>query len=89
MGPLTGLPGSDSIEFGLKEYDPLKLSANEEWLPWFREAEIKHGRIAMLGALGFVFAEFFQLPGDVHQVSSVGAHSAAVTSGSLQQILLW
>ena len=83
-----GLPGADGPE--LKNFDPLKLAEKSpEWLLWFREAEIKHGRIAMLAVTGFVGAEFFQLPGDVHQVSSVAAHSAAVTSGSLQQILLW
>jgi len=43
----------------------------------------------MLATLGFVASSFVQLPGDVHQVSAVAAHDAAVKSGALGQILLW
>ena len=43
----------------------------------------------MLGVLGFVFSEFVQLPGDVHHVSPVAAHDAAVASGAMSQILLF
>lgn len=83
-----GLPGADGPE--LKKFDPLKFSEKSpEWVPFFREAELKHGRIAMLGTLGFIASEFVQLPGEVHQVSSVAAHNAAVSSGAMIQILLW
>ena len=34
-----------------------------EYLPWFREAELKHGRVAMLATVGFVVPEFFRIPG--------------------------
>jgi len=54
-----------------------------------REAELKHGRISMLAVLGFVATSFVQLPGEVHQVSVVAAHDAAVKSGAMSQILLW
>ncbi len=43
----------------------------------------------MLAVVGFVLTEFFQLPGDVHHVSVVEAHNAAVKSGAMNQILLW
>lgn len=43
----------------------------------------------MLAALGFAATSFIQLPGDVHAVSSIAAHDAAVKSGALEQILLW
>lgn len=83
-----GLTGGEGPE--LKNFDPLKFSEKSpEWVPFFREAEIKHSRIAMLATLGFIFADLVKLPGDVHQVSSAGAHSVAVQSGALVQILLW
>jgi len=44
----------------------------------------------MLATLGFIATDaLYKLPGDVHQVSSVAAHDAAVSSGALGQILLW
>merc|ERR1711918_258579 len=49
----------------------------------------KHGRVAMLATLGYVFAEFVKLPGDVHQVTSLEAHDIAVKSGALGQVLIW
>jgi light-harvesting complex I chlorophyll a/b binding protein 1 len=83
-----GLPGNAGPE--LKNFDPLKFSEKSpEWVPFFREAEIKHGRIAMLATLGWIVADFVKLPGDVHLVSSLDAHTAAVKSGALIQILLW
>mmetsp|Transcript_11981 Transcript_11981/g.12908 ORF Transcript_11981/g.12908 Transcript_11981/m.12908 type:complete len:192 (+) Transcript_11981:84-659(+) len=83
-----GLPGSEGPE--LKTFDPLKFSENSpEWVPWFRESELKHGRIAMLATLGWIFADFVKLPGEVHQVSSLEAHNVAVQSGALIQILFW
>lgn len=56
---------------------------------WLREAELKHGRICMLAVAGFIGSSFFQLPGEVHQVSAVAAHDTAVKSGAMSQILLW
>lgn len=84
-----GLPGNEGPE--LKNFDPLKIAEKSpEWVLFFREAEIKHGRIAMLATLGFIITDLgLKLPGDVHQVSSVAAHNAAVSSGAMVQILLW
>ena len=76
---LIGMPG-------YKGFDPLGFSDVID--PKFlAEAEIKHGRIAMLGWLGFVATEFVKLPGAVHDVSPVEAHNAAVESGAMFQIL--
>jgi len=84
-----GYPGADGPE--LKNFDPLKFAEKSpEWLPWFREAELKHGRVAMLATVGFIVADtVFQLPGDIHQVSSAAAHDVFVKSGAMIQILLW
>jgi hypothetical protein len=43
----------------------------------------------MLAVTGFVASEFFQLPGEMHAVSPVAAHDAAVQSGAMSQILMW
>merc|ERR1711957_1091223 len=42
-------------------FDPLGLSSDLEpgTVRYFREVEVKHGRVAMLGALGFVVGEAF------------------------------
>lgn len=83
-----GLPGGNGPE--LNNFDPLKFSEKApEWVPWFREAELKHGRVCMLAVLGFVTQEFYQLPGDIHCVSSIEAHNVFVNSGAMLQILGW
>jgi len=73
---------------GERGFDPLGFS---NWIDvrYLQEAEIKHCRVAMLGFLGFIATEFVKLPGDVHQVSSVAAHDAAVASGAMYQILIF
>ncbi len=69
-------------------FDPVGFS---NWIDvkWLREAELKHGRVCMLAVVGFVFSSFVTLPGEVHQVSPVAAHDAAVKSGAMQQLLMW
>eukprot|EP00596_Hydrurales_sp_CCMP1899_P007667 CAMPEP_0119041222 /NCGR_PEP_ID=MMETSP1177-20130426/11403_1 /TAXON_ID=2985 /ORGANISM="Ochromonas sp, Strain CCMP1899" /LENGTH=199 /DNA_ID=CAMNT_0007007087 /DNA_START=156 /DNA_END=755 /DNA_ORIENTATION=+ len=53
-----GLVGSD-VE--APNFDPLQLSAgrSEETVNWYRSAELKHGRICMLAALGLSVAPVF------------------------------
>ncbi|CEM00977.1 unnamed protein product [Vitrella brassicaformis CCMP3155] len=61
-GPPGGLVGSD-IE--APNFDPWKLAAGDlepETLSWYRAAELKHGRICMLAALGLTTQEVVQLP---------------------------
>ncbi|KAJ8598207.1 hypothetical protein CTAYLR_005540 [Chrysophaeum taylorii] len=55
---VKALPGVTG-PFGF--FDPLGLSTDltEKRVLYFREAELKHGRVAMLAAVGFVVAEFF------------------------------
>ena len=49
-----GLIGNESaFSSGDYNFDPLGLADKcENFLPWFREAELKHGRICMLAWLG-------------------------------------
>lgn len=69
-------------------FDPVGFS-NFIDVRWLREAELKHARICMLAVVGFVVSGSFQLPGDIHQVSPVLAHDAAVKSGAFGQVFLW
>ena len=43
-------------------FDPLNFATNPDLLMEYREAEIKHGRLAMLASAGWVFAELFDAP---------------------------
>eukprot|EP00571_Detonula_confervacea_P015995 CAMPEP_0172309746 /NCGR_PEP_ID=MMETSP1058-20130122/10572_1 /TAXON_ID=83371 /ORGANISM="Detonula confervacea, Strain CCMP 353" /LENGTH=253 /DNA_ID=CAMNT_0013022427 /DNA_START=33 /DNA_END=794 /DNA_ORIENTATION=+ len=60
-------------------------------LYWMREAEIKHGRVAMLAWTGWLAADgafgpaSFRFPGEVYQdvPSSLEAHNIMVSQGSL------
>ena len=38
-------------------FDPLQIADNSEKLAWYREAEVKHARLAMLAAFGWPISE--------------------------------
>lgn len=68
-------------------FDPLGWS--DMWdIKWLQEAEIKHGRVAMLATVGFITSEFFTLPmfTDLHVDDSNMAPSAIGMSGMMQII---
>jgi hypothetical protein len=54
---------------------------------WLREAEIKHCRVSMLAFVGFIFTDFYTLPG--FEYTTLEAHDACVASGAMSQLLLW
>eukprot|EP00421_Protoceratium_reticulatum_P019464 CAMPEP_0168384036 /NCGR_PEP_ID=MMETSP0228-20121227/14207_1 /TAXON_ID=133427 /ORGANISM="Protoceratium reticulatum, Strain CCCM 535 (=CCMP 1889)" /LENGTH=259 /DNA_ID=CAMNT_0008397197 /DNA_START=76 /DNA_END=851 /DNA_ORIENTATION=+ len=82
-----GLIGGESA-FGSFDYnfDPLGLADRcPQFLPWFREAELKHGRVAMMAWVGLVVPEFARIPGpeDCYSASAIDAHNACVGEDNL------
>jgi len=68
-GGLVGGEGPEPIPFTpsrtSKNFDPVGFAERSpESLLWFREAELKHGRVSMLAVLGFVVPEFVRVPGE-------------------------
>ena len=57
------LPLIQTIQVGGKQlagdmgFDPLDLADTPESLAWYREAEVKHARLAMLAAFGWPVSE--------------------------------
>lgn len=51
------LTGELAGDFG---FDPLNLASSKEELIYYREAEIKHSRLAMLAAVGWPISEIFE-----------------------------
>tara|TARA_B110000858_G_scaffold190810_1_gene239272 strand:- start:1214 stop:2125 length:912 start_codon:yes stop_codon:yes gene_type:complete len=51
--------GKASIIVGNKGFDPLNCSTDISTLKKYREAEIKHGRLAMLATIGWPISELF------------------------------
>jgi hypothetical protein len=88
--PMPFRPGSEK---SAKEFDPAGFAERApEWINWFREAELKHGRQAMLATVGFVVPEFVRVPGEAFSFESIpnviDAHDALLDT-SMKQILLW
>jgi hypothetical protein len=78
---------------GSKEFDPVGFTERSpEWINWFREAELKHGRQAMLATVGLVVPEFVRVPGPQFSFEAIpnvlDAHDALIDS-SMKQILLF
>jgi len=91
-GLLGGESAFSSFDYN---FDPLGISERcPQFLPWFREAELKHGRVAMLAWIGLVVPDVVRIPGppDCYEASVVDAHAACVGKdelGPLFQVFLW
>mmetsp|Transcript_1528 Transcript_1528/g.2153 ORF Transcript_1528/g.2153 Transcript_1528/m.2153 type:complete len:197 (-) Transcript_1528:194-784(-) len=100
-GPSTSLAGAVDSMAGKIDFrgeaalfDPLGLSATyEPFLPFFREAELRHGRTAMLAVLGMIVPDFVRVPGDMYSFAAVpntvDAHDALISQGPMLQLLVW
>lgn len=85
--------GGEDFRGGKFEFDPLKLADTYAPLvPFFREAELRHGRTAMLAVVGFITTDFVRLPGDQFSFDAipktVDAHNVLL-EGPMHQLLLW
>lgn len=56
---MTRPPLLDGTMVGDAGFDPLKIAKSKEDLTRYREAEVKHGRLAMLAAVGWPISELF------------------------------
>lgn len=73
-------------------FDPLGFTERSpEWVPWYREAELKHGRAAMLACAGMWVPELFRMPGEQFSVQNVPTVIQAHDKlpDSMVQIILW
>jgi len=73
-------------------FDPLQLATKYPGMvPWFREAELKHGRMAMLATVGMIVPAFVRVPGEQFQGDYFGweCHDRLVAAGAMGQILLF
>merc|ERR1719331_929409 len=88
----SSIAGGEAGLGGRYDFDPLNFAGRYPGMvPWFREAELKHGRICMLATIGMVVPSFMRVPGEQFQGSYLGweAHDRLVASGALGQILLF
>ncbi|KAJ1469315.1 light harvesting complex protein [Baffinella frigidus] len=76
-------PLADCVMVGNKGFDPLNLAKNLEELDTFREAEIKHGRLAMLAAVGWPAAERL----NPYFAKAMGAPDLLVAGGKVPSLL--
>merc|ERR1719224_233630 len=53
----------DNTLAGDMSFDPLQISDSPESLAWYREAEVKHARLAMLAAFGWPVSEITNFGG--------------------------
>jgi hypothetical protein len=96
MADMVGGEGPEPMPFAptktSKNFDPAGFAERSpEWLPWYREAELKHGRAAMLATAGFVVPEFVRIPGEQFSFEAIpkviDAHDAL--PDSMIQIFGW
>jgi len=90
-GYAAGDVGFDPLGFSNHEVGPFDTPL--EHMAWMREAEIKHGRVCMLGVIGWLAVDAGLrapgLPESLASLNSYQAHDAAVTQGGLIVLLIF
>ncbi|CAE7468674.1 LHCSR3.1 [Symbiodinium natans] len=82
-GGLVGSAGGFGNQY---EFDPCGFAESYPALvPWFREAELKHGRVAMLAFLGLIVPDVYRLPIDGPcqdtSIDVIAAHNKLIGPG--------
>jgi len=89
----SGLVGSEYGGYGRHEFDPIGLAGRyPEHLPWFREAELKHSRVAMLACLGLIVPDAIRIPLDTFEspdLNLVNAHNKLIGPGLGEGAMWW
>jgi len=72
-------------------FDPLGFASDrdEEKFRILREAELKHGRVAMIASVGLVGQHFLKLPGAEAVPAGLGALGTAVGQVGLAAVFMW
>ena len=82
--------GEASIMIGNKGFDPLNCATNIDTLRRYREAEIKHGRLAMLASVGWPLSEKYHpyLSNLINKdnLLAVGVKAPSLLNGGLEKI---
>lgn len=88
-----GIAGSKLHGWGEYQFDPLGLAEKfPENLAWFREAELKHGRVAMLAYVGLIVPDAIRLPIEPLTDSSldfINAHNKLIGPGLGEGPMWW
>jgi len=83
-------PALETMVGGEEEgFDPIGVSLSID-SRWLREAELKHGRVAMLAVVGWATTDLgVRIPGEAVQVSTVKAHNVMVLNQTLTHMIVW
>lgn len=87
---LDAPPALDGSMVGDKGFDPLGFTSRfPQAITWFREAELKHGRLAMLATAGWLAVDMgIKFPGAKYAgLTAFAAHDAMVASGNMGFLL--
>ncbi|CAM9757103.1 unnamed protein product [Discosporangium mesarthrocarpum] len=85
---LTAPKGLDGYVGAETEFDPFGFAELID-IKWLREAEIKHGRVAMLATVGWIVSEVVHIPGAAYMSENPVDAMAAVGPSPMLQIFLF
>lgn len=84
---LTKPPKLDGTAPGDFGFDPLGFTNTLQDLRYVKQAEIKHGRVAMLAVVGFLVSQYVHVPGEAYQAADPMKAIDSVGLGCNLQIL--